>query len=295
MNTRLINAVLVAALLSQTVGCSLFLSQPVTFRLRDAETKQPIPEFNVTKGHTYSPGEPMRWERYNLTRGRQGEYSVRLDEYGNGETRVLIEAPGYIPIASPPYAKSGWYTNDVALKKGRGLHGIVQLADGKPVPNGSGGYLLLSEPWPAMLRGIWGDPQRYRDTYWSRFAGNYFAGDGAKRDDDGYFWLLGRVDDVMNVAGHRISTIEVESALVDHRSVAEAAVVGKNDPVSGQAIFAFVTLRVGRRPSLSRPSVVSDAYAGFLARITLRPAAVGINLAPAKPVSPRYSSISAVE
>ena len=110
-----------------------------------------------------------------------------------------------------------------------------------------GGYLVLKRPWPAMLRGIYGDPERYRATYWSRFPGMYFAGDGAKRDVDGYFWLLGRVDDVMNVAGHRISTIEVESALVDHPSVAEAAVVGKNDPVSGQAIFAFVTVRAGHR------------------------------------------------
>jgi acetyl-CoA synthetase len=100
-----------------------------------------------------------------------------------------------------------------------------------------------------MLRGIYGDPARYKETYWSRLPGMYFAGDGAKRDADGYYWLLGRVDDVMNVAGHRISTIEVESALVDHHSVAEAAVVGKNDPVSGQAIFAFVTLKANQVPS----------------------------------------------
>ena len=94
-----------------------------------------------------------------------------------------------------------------------------------------------------MLRGIYGDPERYKETYWSRFPGMYFAGDGAKRDEDGYLWLLGRVDDVMNVSGHRISTIEVESALVDHQRVAEAAVVGKNDPITGQAIFAFVILK----------------------------------------------------
>jgi acetyl-CoA synthetase len=100
-----------------------------------------------------------------------------------------------------------------------------------------------------MLRGIYGDPERYRETYWSRFPGMYFAGDGAKRDEDGYLWLLGRVDDVMNIAGHRISTTEVESALVDHRSVAEAAVVGKKDDVSGQAIFAFVILKSGQEPS----------------------------------------------
>ena len=108
-----------------------------------------------------------------------------------------------------------------------------------------GGYLTLTRPWPAMLRGIWGDPERYRDTYWSRYPGRYFAGDGAKVDDDGYLWLLGRVDDVMNVSGHRISTTEVESALVSHPSVAEAAVVGANDPTTGQAIIAYVTLRAG--------------------------------------------------
>jgi acetyl-CoA synthetase len=106
-----------------------------------------------------------------------------------------------------------------------------------------GGYLTLTKPWPGMLRGIWGDQKRYRETYWSRFNNRYFAGDGAKRDDDGYLWLLGRVDDVMNVSGHRISTTEVESALVSHPSVAEAAVVGANDPTTGQAIIAYVTLR----------------------------------------------------
>ncbi|MDO8361399.1 MAG: acetate--CoA ligase [Actinomycetota bacterium] len=113
-----------------------------------------------------------------------------------------------------------------------------------PVTHG-GGYLTLTHPWPGMLRGIWGDPDRYRDTYWSRFEGRYFAGDGCKLDSDGYLWLLGRVDDVMNVSGHRISTAEVESALVSHPSVAEAAVVGANDATTGQAIIAYVTLRGG--------------------------------------------------
>jgi len=108
-----------------------------------------------------------------------------------------------------------------------------------------GGYLTLTQPWPAMLRGIWKDPERYQDAYWSRFEGRYFAGDGCKLDDDGYIWLLGRVDDVMNVSGHRISTTEVESALVSHPAVAEAAVVGANDATTGQAIMAYVILRTG--------------------------------------------------
>jgi acetyl-CoA synthetase len=131
------------------------------------------------------------------------------------------------------------------------LPGIsVELVDdaGDPVPVG-GGYLTITAPWPSMLRGIWGDPERYADTYWSRFPGRYFAGDGAKIDDDGYLWLLGRVDDVMNVSGHRISTTEVESALVDHEAVAEAAVVGATDPTTGQAIVGYVIVRGGYEPS----------------------------------------------
>jgi acetyl-CoA synthetase len=123
-----------------------------------------------------------------------------------------------------------------------GISAEVVDDEGKLVERG-GGYLTLTEPWPSMLRGIWGDPERYQETYWSRFDGRYFAGDGAKIDDDGYLWLLGRVDDVMNVSGHRISTTEVESALVDHPAVAEAAVVGANDPTTGQAIVAYVILR----------------------------------------------------
>ena len=114
---------------------------------------------------------------------------------------------------------------------------------GTAVPDGSGGYLVVTEPWPAMLRGIWGDPERYADTYWSRFDGLYFAGDGAKKDTDGNIWVLGRVDDVMNVSGHRLSTTEIESALVSHPKVAEAAVVGATDAMTGQAVCAFVILR----------------------------------------------------
>jgi acetyl-CoA synthetase len=113
------------------------------------------------------------------------------------------------------------------------------------VGNGRGGYLILDQPWPSMLRGIWGEDARYKETYWSRFDGIYFAGDGAKLDNEGAIWLLGRVDDVMNVSGHRISTTEVESALVSHESVAEAAVVGAADAMTGQGIVAFVILRGG--------------------------------------------------
>ncbi len=118
-------------------------------------------------------------------------------------------------------------------------------ANGESVPLGGGGFLVLRKPWPAMLRGIWGDPDRYVKTYWSKFKNLYFTGDGCKRDEDGYYWLMGRVDDIMLVAGHNISTTEVESALVDHKDVAEAAVVGKSDEITGQAVAAFVTLKGG--------------------------------------------------
>ena len=129
-----------------------------------------------------------------------------------------------------------------------GIDADLLDGDGKSVTVG-GGYLAITSPWPGMLRTIWGDDERYRQTYWSKWKNTYFPGDGAKRDEDGYFWILGRVDDVLNVAGHRIGTMEVESALVDHPAVAEAAVVGKTHELKGQALAAFVTLKEGRTPS----------------------------------------------
>ena len=131
-----------------------------------------------------------------------------------------------------------------------GVFAGVEDDSGSVVATG-GGYLTITRPWPSMLRGIWGDPERYHDTYWSRFEGRYFAGDGPRLDADGYLWLLGRVDDVMNVSGHRISTTEVESALVDHPAVAEAAVVGAADDITGQAIVGYVIL-VGSADTVRR-------------------------------------------
>src|SRR5690625_2061102 len=142
------------------------------------------------------------------------------------------------PLPGVTHAKPG--AAQVALP---GVSADVYDELGNPVADGEGGYLVLDEPWPAMLRGIWGDEERYRDTYWARFPGIYFAGDGAKKDKDGDLWVLGRVDDVMNVSGHRLSTTEIESALVSHPTVAEAAVVGATDPTTGQAVVAFVILR----------------------------------------------------
>jgi acetyl-CoA synthetase len=138
---------------------------------------------------------------------------------------------------------------------------------GESVPIPGGGYLVLTRPWPAMLRGIWGDPERYRDTYWSRFEGKYFAGDGAKRDEEGYYWLLGRVDDVMLVSGHNISTAEVEHALVGNAKVAEAAVIGRTDPTTGQSISAFVILRAGNEPSDELAAQLREHVAGTIGPI----------------------------
>jgi acetyl-CoA synthetase len=119
---------------------------------------------------------------------------------------------------------------------------------GRPVPKNTGGKLILRKPWPSMLRGIWGDPKRFKEVYWSEVKGCYFTGDGCRQDKDGYFWIVGRIDDVLNVAGHRIGTAEVESALVSNPKVAEAAVVGRADELKGQALVAFVTLKSGVVP-----------------------------------------------
>ncbi|MDP8958218.1 MAG: acetate--CoA ligase [Actinomycetota bacterium] len=154
-----------------------------------------------------------------------------------------------------------------------GVAADVVDENGNSVPPGGGGYLVLTRPWPAMLRTIYGDPDRYVETYWSRFPGLYFPGDGAKRDEDGYFWLLGRVDDVMLVAGHNISTTEVESALVDHPAVAEAAVVGRTDPEKGQAIAAFVTLRGGQEGNQSLIAELRQHVADKIGPIA-RPASI---------------------
>src|SRR5205085_10213852 len=130
-----------------------------------------------------------------------------------------------------------------------GIIADVVTRDGQPVPPGSGGYLVIKRPWPAMLRTIYNDPERYKEQYWSQIPGMYFAGDGARIDEEGNFWLMGRVDDVLNVAGHRLSTMEIESALVANPIVAEAAVVGRPDEIKGQAVSAFVTLKAGQQPS----------------------------------------------
>jgi acetyl-CoA synthetase len=183
-------------------------------------------------GSVGEPINPEAWMWYRRVIG--GDTAPIVDTWWQTETGAIM----ITPLPGVTATKPG--SAQVALP---GIGADVVDDMGSSVANGSGGYLVLTEPWPSMLRGIWGDRQRYVDTYWSRFPGLYFAGDGAKKDEDGDIWLLGRVDDVMNVSGHRLSTTEIESALVSHPAVAEAAVVGANDDVTGQAVVAFVILR----------------------------------------------------
>ena len=183
-------------------------------------------------GSVGEPINPEAWVWYRQNIG--GDRTPVVDTWWQTETGGIMVSPLPGVTASKPGA---------AMRPLPGISAEVVDDMGNTVPNGGGGYLVLTEPWPGMLRGIWGDDQRYRDTYWSRFEGVYFAGDGAKKDEDGDIWLLGRVDDVMNVSGHRISTTEVESALVSYPKVAEAAVVGATDATTGQGIVAFVIPR----------------------------------------------------
>jgi acetyl-CoA synthetase len=180
-------------------------------------------------------GEPINpeawiWYRENIGGGR----CPVVDTWWQTETGGIMIAPLPGVITCKPGS---------ATLPFPGVEAGVVDEQGDDVPPGGGGYVVLKSPWPGMLRGIWGDDERYKATYWSKYGDKYFAGDGARIDEDGYYWFMGRVDDVMNVSGHRISTTEVESALVSHPSVAEAAVVGRNDADTGQAIAAFVTLR----------------------------------------------------
>jgi acetyl-CoA synthetase len=182
-----------------------------------------------------SVGEPINPEAYIWYRKHIGHDNTPVvDTWWQTETGSLMISPLPGVTAGKPGA---------AMRALPGIATDVVDDAGISVPDGSGGYLVITEPWPSMLRTIWGDSERYKETYWSRFPGKYFAGDGAKKDEEGDIWLLGRVDDVMNVSGHRLSTTEIESALVSNPKVAEAAVVGASDPLTGQGIVAFVILR----------------------------------------------------
>jgi acetyl-CoA synthetase len=207
-------------------------------------------------GSVGEPINPEAWIWYRQTIGR-GETPV-VDTWWQTETGAIMISPLPGVTATKPGS---------AMCPLPGISGDVVDDQGRSVPNGGGGYLVLREPWPSMLRTIWGDDQRFIDTYWSRFDGMYFAGDGAKRDGDGDLWLLGRVDDVMLVSGHNISTTEVESALVSHPKVAESAVVGATDPTTGQAIVAFVILRGSTEPDDTLVNELRDHVAKTLGPI----------------------------
>jgi len=185
-------------------------------------------------GSVGEPINPEAWMWYRTVVGK--ERCPIVDTWWQTETGAIMISPLPGVTATKPGS---------AMRPLPGISAKVVDEKATPVGNGHGGFLILDQPWPSMLRGVWGEPERYKETYWSRFPGIYFAGDGAKLDEDGAYWLLGRVDDVMNVSGHRISTTEVESALVSHPAVAEAAVVGAADAMTGQGIVAFVILRGG--------------------------------------------------
>ncbi len=220
----------------QKYGVTIFYTAPTAIRtfMKWGEAKPK--EYDLSKirllGSVGEPINPEAWMWYRRVIGRD-ECPI-VDTWWQTETGAIMISPLPGVTATKPGS---------AMDPLPGIGVEVVDDHGKPVPEGSAGYLVLTEPWPSMLRGIWGDPERYQRTYWSRFEGKYFAGDGAKKDADGNLWLLGRVDDVMNVSGHRLTTTEIEHALVSHPWVAEAAVVGANDEITGQAVVAFVIIR----------------------------------------------------
>jgi acetyl-CoA synthetase len=222
--------------LVQKYGVTILYTAPTTIRTfmkwgADIPHKADLSSLRLL-GSVGEPINPEAWMWYRENIG--GNNCPIVDTWWQTETGAIMISP----LPGVTGTKPG-----SAMRPLPGISADVVDDGGKSVPNGGGGYLVLTEPWPSMLRTIWGDDDRYVETYWSRFKDTYFAGDGAKKDDDGDIWLLGRVDDVMNVSGHRISTTEVESALVSHPKVAEAAVVGATDPTTGQGIVAFVILR----------------------------------------------------
>ncbi len=189
-------------------------------------------------GTVGEPINPEAWIWYHRVIGK--ERCPIVDTWWQTETGAIMITP--LPGATPTKPGSG-------TKPFPGIDADIMTKDGKSVGANEGGYLVIKKPWPSMLRTIYGDDERYQQQYWSQIPGIYFAGDGARKDEDGYFWIMGRIDDVINVAGHRLGTAEIESALVSHEAVAEAAVVAKPDDLKGSAIVAFVTLEGGRTPS----------------------------------------------
>ena len=218
-------------------GVSIFYTAPTAIRAfmkwgEEWPKKHDLGSLRLL-GSVGEPINPEAWMWYHLNIG--GERCPIVDTWWQTETGAIMISP--LPGVTP--AKPG-----SAMVPFPGIEADIYTEEGKHVDVG-GGYLVIKSPWPSMLRGIYGDPERFKQQYWSKYEGVYFTGDGAKRDEDGCYWVLGRVDDVMNVSGHRISTMEVESALVDHPAVAESAVVAISHELKGQAIAAFVTIKEG--------------------------------------------------
>ena len=235
-------------------GVTVFYTAPTAIRAFMKWGTDLPAQHNLKKlrllGTVGEPINPEAWIWYNKNIG--GERCPIVDTWWQTETGGIMITP------LPGITKTKPGSGTIPFP---GIEADLLDGQGRSVPVG-GGFLALTAPWPGMLRTIWGDDERYRQTYWSKWKNVYFAGDGAKRDEEGYFWILGRVDDVLNVAGHRIGTMEVESALVDHPAVAEAAVVGKAHEMKGQALAAFVTLKEGKQPS----DALRDELKGHVAK-----------------------------
>ncbi len=235
----------------QKYGVTILYTAPTAIRTFMKWGEQFPAQFDLSSirllGSVGEPINPEAWIWYRRVIG--GDKAPIVDTWWQTETGSILISP----LPGVTTTKPG-----SAQRPLPGISADVVDDEAHSVPNGGGGYLVLTEPWPSMLRGIWGDPERYKDTYWSRWPGLYFAGDGAKKDEDGDIWLLGRVDDVMNVSGHRLSTTEIESALVSHPKVAEAAVVGATDETTGQAPVAFVIVRAGAMEGVEEAAIVAE-------------------------------------
>lgn len=238
----------------QKYGVSILYTAPTAIRTCMKWGEEIPGQFDLSSlrvlGSVGEPINPEAWTWYRRVIG--ADRTPVVDTWWQTETGAIMISP----LPGVTTAKPGSAQTPLP-----GIAADVIDDDAQSVPDGHGGYLVLTEPWPAMLRGIWGDEKRFEDTYWSRFRGIYFAGDGAKKDEDGDIWLLGRVDDVMNVSGHRLSTTEIESALVSHPTVAEAAVVGAADATTGQAVVAFVILRGDAATDRSPEDVATELRA----------------------------------
>jgi acetyl-CoA synthetase len=222
-------------------GVTIFYTAPTAIRAFIKWGEQHVLKHSLKTlrllGTVGEPINPEAWMWYYNVVGKKR--CPIVDTWWQTETGAIMITPLPGAIAAKP---------GTATLPFFGIDPAVVNKEGKEVPANTGGYLVIRKPWPSMLRGLYGDPERYKKTYWSEIKGCYFTGDGARRDKDGYFWIMGRIDDVVNVSGHRIGTMEVESALVSHKDVAEAAVVARPDNLKGQALVAFVTLKGGVVP-----------------------------------------------